>query len=296
MFKSKSIIQLFLLIPALAISLHCSAQDEEKSDSVKYHIETNDGNQYLGRIIYENLIEIHLQTEKLGKIVIKKLDIKKMTRVDLKRLKGGEYWAENFQETRYFWQPTAYGLKKGEGYYQNVWIFFNQFAVGLSDNFSIGGGLVPIVLLGGDVLPVWANLKFSFPVKEDKYNIGFGALIGAVAGEEKSAFGILYTVQTFGSRDKNASIGVGWAYGSAGFADRPTITFSAMARVSRKGYFLTENYLISTSSETVGLVSVGGRSLTNKVGIDYGIFIPVGEGGGEFVIPWLGITVPLNGK
>lgn len=71
-------------------------------------------------IVSQDNIFITIRTETIGDIVIKKEFIKKMEAVDPEKLKGEEYWDDNPQSTRYFWQPNGYGLKKAEGYYQNV--------------------------------------------------------------------------------------------------------------------------------------------------------------------------------
>lgn len=240
---------------------------------------------------------ILLKTENLGEITIRKSNIISISPVAKTQIKDGVAWFENPQATRYFLQPNGYGLKKGEGYYQNVWIFFNQFSVGVSDNFSVGAGIVPLFLFAGGSTPVWITPKFSIPIKKDEFNLGAGALVGTVVGEEESGFGIVYGVTTFGSRDKNCSIGLGWGYAGGEFADTPTITFSALIRTGARGYFLTENYYIDTGDEPLVLLSVGGRRIANRTGIDFGLFMPFAEGMDDFfAIPWLGISAPLNKK
>ena len=89
-----------------------------------------DGNEFIGIILEQSPDKIRLKTDKLGEISILRSDIKKITRLSATTAKNGTYWLDNPQSTRYFWTPNAYSLKKGEGYYQNVWIFFNQAVFG----------------------------------------------------------------------------------------------------------------------------------------------------------------------
>jgi hypothetical protein len=76
------------------------------------------------------------------------------------------------------------------------------------------------------------------------------------------------------------------------WSSAPILTLSGMLRVSKKTYLLTENFIFPEEAELT-LLSFGARSFAGKVGIDYGLFIPVGAG--IFIgIPWLGITIPFG--
>ena len=283
----------FLLDNAIAQT----ASDTIASDSVKLHlIETTDGNQYIGEIISEDEEAVRLRTQGLGEIKLSRVYIRKIEPVDPEKLIGEEYWAENPQSTRYFWAPNGYGLKKGEGYYQNVWILFNQIAVGVTDHFSIGGGIVPAFLFAGAPTPVWITPKVSIPVVENKFNLGAGVLGGVVIGEDNSGFGIFYGISTFGSRDKHLSIGLGYGFAGGEIAKSPVVTISGMTRLGKRGYLISENYYIPTKPYLL-VLSFGGRTIINKLGLDYGLFIPVSEDVDTFVaIPWLGLTIPFGKK
>lgn len=269
------------------------AQESQEEIPV-YRIKTKDGNEFIGQITGEDADKIMLNTEKFGEITIQKTDIQSKRLISGSRVVDGELWLDNPQATRYFFSPNGYGIRKGEAYYQNVWVFFNQFTLGVSDNFSISAGMVPLFLFAGAPTPVWLNPKFSVPVVKDKYNVGAGALLGTVLGGG-GAFGILYGVNTFGNRDKNITLGLGWGFSEGQIASSPTVTLGGMIRTGPKGYFLTENYIISTGFETFGLISLGGRRLINNVGLDYGLIVPVNSfADGFFAVPWLGFTAPLG--
>jgi len=95
----------------------------------------------------------------------------------------GVYSQHNLQSTRYFFGPNGHGLNKGEGYYQNVWIFFNQISYGVTDYFSISAGVVPAFLFAGSPTPVWVVPKFSVPIKKDVLSVGAGGLFGTILGD-----------------------------------------------------------------------------------------------------------------
>ena len=267
-----------------------------KKEMVRYNlyaIETVDGNEFLGEIISEDSESVKIKTDKFGQVTINKSDIKKKNPVVVQQLKDGKLWFANPQSTRYFWSPNGYGLKKGEGYYQNIWVLWNQFSYGVTDYFSVGAGIIPTFLFSAPT-PVFATMKFSIPVKKDKFNIAGGAIAGYVVGEEGAGLGILYGLATYGSPDSNVSFGMGYGFAGGEWAQSPMFNLNGMFRVSSRGYVITENYVISGGGETIVLVSLGGRSIIKKVALDYGLFIPYADGSIEFAIPWLGFTVPFG--
>lgn len=271
-----------------------NAQKTQKSDTSTFRITTKDGNEFIGYIIFEGDRQIKLQTSNLGQITIQKKDIESLIKVKQSKLVKGVYWFDNPQATRYFWAPNGYGLHTGEGYYQNVWIFFNQVSIGLNENFSIGFGMMPLFLFAGSPTPVWITPKFSIPISSDNWALGGGVLAGTVIGASGAGFGIFYGTTTFGSKDSNVSFGLGYGYAGGNFASSPTINISAMIRTGARGYILTENYYIGSAGENVLILSVGGRRIINRAGLDFGLFTPLELGGELFAIPWLGLTIPIG--
>ncbi len=257
-------------------------------------IETTDGNEFLGEIINEDSQSIILKTRKLGEITILKSDIKNREKVEVQQIKEGRFWFPNPQSTRYFWSPNGYGLKEGEGYYQNIWVLWNQFSYGISDNFSVGAGIIPLFLFGGVSTPVFATVKFSIPIEKNKINIGGGAIVGTVIGEEESSLGILYGLATFGTPDDNVSFGLGYGFAGGEWASSPMININGMFRVTNRGYFITENYYINIDGESAIFISLGGRWIIRKAALDYGLIFPIIDDVGFFAFPWLGFTIPFG--
>jgi hypothetical protein len=289
----KKLIALLMLTGCMLLSIQSMSQ--EKKDTM-YRVETVDGNEYIGKILSRDSSGITLSTAQLGTITIRAADIKRVSVIDSIKIEKGRAWLDNPQSSKYFVAPSGYGLKKGQGYYQNVWIFFNQFSYGLTNYFSIGAGIVPLFLFSGAETPVWINPKFSIPVVKDKFNVGVGVLAGTVIGLEESGFGILYGTGTIGSRDRNMSIGLGWGYSDGGTSKSPTFTFAGMYRTGPRWYLLTENYYIGISDDPLAVISFGGRYVTRKLGIDFGLFVPLQQGEGFIAGPWLGINVPFGRK
>ncbi len=288
--KSKVILLLFVLI-----SFSQSIKAQTGQDTSIVQIETTDGNEFVGQIVSEDALKIVLKTEKLGEITIARSDIRLQKDVNIQQIKDGKFWFDNPQSTRYFWAPNGYGLKKGEGYYQNIYVFWNQFAYGITDNISIGGVVVPLFLFGGGPTPVFITPKFSIPIQKDKFNIGGGAIIGTVLGESDLSFGIVYGLTTFGTRDNNVSLSLGYGFAGEEWAQSPLINISGMFRLSSRFYFLTENYFINVGGEGVGEIGLGGRWIIKKAALDFMFAIPIVPDMGTFIaFPLIGFTIPLG--
>ncbi len=295
-FYSKTLLVVGLLLFLMTITQKTIAQN---SDTLRYCIETVDGNKFVGHLESSDTSVFLINTTEYG---ILKISTDKVDRIyQLSHNASGiqEYWHRSIQSARYFWAPNGYGLKMGEGYYQNYWVLFNQVSYGFTDNFSAGIGMIPLFLFAGTSTPIWITPKFSIPVVNNKLNVGVGGLFGTVLGENNAGFGIAYGTTTFGSRDKNMSIGLGWGFVEGEWASTPLVNISGIIRVGKKGgYIMTENYFINIGSDNfIGLISIGGRNLINSVSIDYGLFFPIIQHLDTFLaIPWLGITVPFKHK
>lgn len=290
----------FLLVFLLLVfTSFLRAQVIEDGDSLKDSryvlVELFNGQEFMGVLVEQDINQLTLKLETGGVMTIPIDQIQNISFVKKRGdfQDGTDLFYHNLQATRYFFGPNGFGLKQGEGYYQNTWIFVNQASVGITDNFTLGVGVVPLFLFAGTASPVWITPKFSIPVKEDVLNVGAGGLFGTIVGEEGTFFGIAYGAVTIGNRDHNLNISVGYGMIEGDWSQDPTLTLSGMTRVGRKFYLITENYLLPGFE--FGLLSFGGRSLFPKISMDYGLVFPTGSG--EFVgIPWLGITVPFTSK
>lgn len=294
-----SYIHRYLIIASLflsLISLRATGQTVQIEDSTRtYIIRTLDKNVFTGVIIYKDLEVITLETDEYGNINIKLSNINSIDEVKPNEVVNGKVWPNNPQSSRYFWAPSGYGIEKGEVYYQNIWVLFNQFSFGVTDYFSISAGLVPLFLFAGTSTPVWVVPKFSIPAIRDKLNFGAGVLAGTILGEPESGFGILFGDVTVGGRNRNATLTVGYGFAEGESSNGITINLSAFNRISKNVYLITENYLIYSEGQAIGAVSFGGRSIINHIGVDYALVLPYGtELDLNFVLPLLGITLPLS--
>jgi hypothetical protein len=275
-----------------SFSLHAQFIPNQDSVSAKpyVYIELLNGEDYEGFLLEQNSERLIIINEQGLEIRIKMLDVKSIEFERAETIKESHY---NLQASRYFFGPNALSMRRGEGYYQNNWVFLNQVSFGLSDRFTIGAGTIPLFIFGyGAPTPIWITPKFSMPIIPGKVNAAVGGLFGTIAGEDdfNSTFGIGYGAFTLGNHDRNINLSVGYGMADGVWSDYPTISLSGMARLSKKFYLITENYFIFDTY----LFSLGGRSIWSEVSLDYGFIASPQEF--EALIPWLGITVPFRFK
>ncbi len=285
---------LLLIVFFTSLTLISVGQEVNDTNAI-WRIETMDGNEFVGKIIQKDAQSITIATTIYGEIVLLTTFIKQIETLKETQLKNNELWLENPQSTRYFWAPNGYGLRKNEGYFQNTWVLFNQASYGFTNNFSVGLGMMPLFLFDGTPTPIWITPKFSIPIVKDVINAGGGLLVGTLIGEESEPVGLAYGVVTAGNRDANVTFGMGYGFVGSDFGDTPLFTLSGMVRVSRKGYLLTENYLISSAGDNFTLLSLGGRTVWPNVSFDYGLLLPITADLDEFIaLPWLSFVVPFG--
>lgn len=273
------------------------AAQAPSNDTRIVHILTLAKNTYIGHLVLETDESITIRTMDAGDVTIRKSEIQRIRDVRPEQIVNGEYWFENPQSTRYLFTPSAYGLKKGVGYYQNVWVFFNNINYGLTDNLSMGGGVFAGFLVGG-FSPIWITPKLSVPIASEKFHLSVGALVLFLP--EASTFestGILYGMSTYGDRNNNISLGIGYGFIADEISSSPVVTLSGMRRLSRRSYFVTENYLIPVDGGHV-IFSGGWRWTPNEnIAVDFALLMSSDFGDeGTGTLPWLSVTIPLGNR
>jgi hypothetical protein len=238
----------------------------EPVDSTKiYKIELKDGSIFIGNILQQDSVNLVLRTSSIPKIEIPVSKIKSIDEVDKSNFKNDIYWYPNPHATRYFYGPSAIGLKKGEGYYQNTYLVLNSFNVGITDNISIGGGLELISTFAERDPIFFITPKVSFKVAE-KFHAGGGVLYARIPGDF-GPLGTVFATGTYGTTDNNITGSLGWGFVDSEFSERPIITLSGMTRISKRAALVTENWLIPTDGY-YGLFSYGVRFFGEKIAVD----------------------------
>jgi len=241
-----------------------------------YIIELIDNTQFVGYILQNDSLSIVIKTETIPKIEIPIQKIKRIEEIIPSRLKNGEYWFPNPNSTRYLFGPSAFTLKKGEGYYQNTYLIVNSFNFGITDHISMGAGLEFISTFGslasGTFQPIFfITPKIGYQITE-KFHAGAGVLYATLPGffdeDNRSSFGIAYGIGTYGTPDHNITGGLGWGFFNGEFSDKPIITLSGMTRIGRRVALVTENWIIP-ADDYYGIITYGIRFFGEKMTVDF---------------------------
>lgn len=238
-------------------------------------ITMTDGSVYLGEIISHEMGIIRLKTSNLGTLQVPTVNIERLEDLSGDKMRKGQYWFENPSYNRYFLGQSAQPLRKGEGYYQNIWIFFNSAHYGITKNIAIGGGFEFLSTFGARKPIFFLSTKAGFPIG-DKFSAGatlrylnIADLSGDEDFETDLAGGVfLGTAQfTYGNNDHNLTGGIG--YGAAGkeTADRPVFVLSGQTRVGKRMGLLTENYIIPTNG-VEAIFIYGMRFMGERISFD----------------------------
>lgn len=249
------------LLPASVV-----AQEVTSDTTSSVRIEMLDGTILLGKIKSRSDGVIALTTLSGVEASVPLNQVREMTAISNTSIHKGEYWFENPNATRYLFGPSAFNLKKGEGYYQNTYLLLNSFNYGVTDYFSIGGGIELLTLFNGSPAFVLTP-KVGFQTGP-KTSMG-GGILYANLGDigDRSNFGIAYGVVTRGTVDKNFTVGLGWGIIDNEFSSRPIITFSGMTRLSKKIALVSENWIVPADIY-YPLFSYGIRFFGEKMAVD----------------------------
>ena len=187
----------------------CYSQEETKTDDSLMIVTLNSGDFRIGKILSDDGREILLMTEDLGKLFIRKENIKHIKRYDATSFEkvDGEYSGTGPFTTRYSFTTNSLPIKKGENYaVANLWGPEVHFA--LSDKFSLG------LMASWIGSPMILAAKYSIPTSNEKLNFGVGTLMGTSGYllSFRGFGGLHWGMVTIGDRFKNVTISAGYSY------------------------------------------------------------------------------------
>jgi len=220
--------------------------EESKIESIKivetgkeYQFQMSDGRVIRGTVLRQNPSVITLKTDNVGEISITINNIKDFAIGD----RGFTFQGETFDHaSRYLFAPSAIPLRRGEGYYQNIMVLMNGAHVGITDRFSVGGGvMIPFGFFG--------TVKYGIQLDKNVHvavgGIGVTTLFGIGVG-----MGCGFGSVTVGNRYTNISLtgGYGGVASGSGWevTKRPIANVSGMVRLAPSVSLVTENWFIPT--------------------------------------------------
>lgn len=254
-------------------------------------IELLNSNEYFGSITKIEGGIIYLKTELLGMVQIISTNIARIVS-NKDYISGKRKWFANPNATRYFFAPSAVPLKKKEGYFQNAYLLANSVSYGLTNNITIGGGVVIPLLF-------YVTPKISYKVGKNLYAGGGILFTQSFISSMGLSAGIGYGLVTYGNLEHNITIGAG--YGMATFDKKyrntpmPIITVNGMSRVSKKISLISENWLIPRAGYNKEVITIdsSGYENYNSLYINEN-FYSVACSGGVRIMPSLKTSIDFG--
>lgn len=229
---------------------------------------TRHGSTLIGRIVEIGELEIQFETD-LGRIPVSIAAIEDIEEVPASSFRSGKYWFPNPNVTRLYFAPTGRMLKRGSGYFYDVYLFFPGFTYAVTDNVTVGGGmsLIPDVDIEDQVF--YLTPKVGVTAAKD-LNLAVGALLINVPDfdddGDSEVVGILYGVGTVGSPGASLTAGLGYGFAGGDIADKPAIMIGGEGRLMRRVSFVTENWIFPEVDNP--LVSYGFRFFGQALSVD----------------------------
>jgi hypothetical protein len=254
------------------------------SDTLVTHmLRLRDGSVLMGQLLSRDSVSLKFATHG-GVLTIPAASVAEIKQITATEIHDNQYWFPDPNRTRLFFAPTGRMLEHGEGYYSNTYLLLQNFASGLTDNFTLGGGFS--VIPSSDFLT--NNAYYLTPklgvFNSPKTNVALGALVGFAPFDNGHSFGILYGVATQGGPDANVTGGLGYGYANGKLSSQPIVMLGGESRVSRRVALLTENYFYwsndnqftcTTTCQSVSrtkmnaVVSYGLRFMGEKLSTDF---------------------------
>ena len=187
-----------------------SAQETatEESAAPRYvRIVLQNGGVYEGEVISIDESDFLIKTIMLGNMRIAKMNIASI--VDVQKDQMGLMNVNtrstdiNPQAGRYFFAPSAFQLEKGDGYYHNALVIYNQVSYGFTDYFTAGISMTP--------LGAGATIKLGTKIS-DKVHVSVGGIGLLPFYEVLSPMGIAFVNITVGDERRNLTLSLGNAF------------------------------------------------------------------------------------
>ncbi|HMC97459.1 MAG TPA: hypothetical protein VKG92_07400 [Flavobacteriales bacterium] len=176
---------------------------------------------------------------------------------------------------------SALSLDRGEGYYKNMMVTFNQVAIGITRNLSVGAGVdLASVVTTRTRGPVWFGRMQLSGDLSDLVHIGVSSFYlnyplptaAELPDDQKtSGFGAALGMFTFGDADRQITVAGGWGHDGKRATRGPVLNFAAAYRVFPNVSVITEHWILSDPDKTFPLHTLGIRVIGEYLSMDAGV-------------------------
>ena len=173
----------------------------------------------------------------------------------------GRWSATDPNQSRLFFAPTGRKLKPGSLYFADYYVLFPTLAAGITDHFSITGGvsLIP----AADRQAYYVAPKWTFEVSA---NTGIAAGCMVLKIPEEKALELVYASGTHGNDVRSVTLGIGVPF-NRDARGNIILVAGGETQVSNRIKLITENWII-TGPGGFGLFSGGVRFFGERLSVD----------------------------
>lgn len=257
---------IFFLFP-LIVPAQTSPSDIEVDSSKTVEIELTNSTTLTGSVLSVTETELELQQES-GRTFILLSRIRTIREIDNTRKKNR--WFPNPNYSRLFFSPTAQPLQKNSGYYQNIYVFFNNLAYAVSDNIAFTGGFSMLPGVGISEQLYFFTGKFGYEVSEGHF---VGAGLGAASANTfEDALVIGYANYTH-SFHRGSLTGGFTTFSVDEEIGTYALYFGGDYRLIQRISFVTENFVFPEAGDEL-VLSYGLRFMGENMSFDLAFFRP----------------------
>lgn len=299
----------------LLVAFLCAPEIHSQEIAERYVCVTlNSGVTHCGTILADDGREITLNTPNLGRLVLPKINVVRIddsTEGTVKETLPSEFSDRHvdderaLQATRYFFAPSAFPLKKDEGY--------GSFSLITGGNLSYGLSESTIAGFSASWLGLGLNIKQSFQLSDNLW-ASIGGLWqisyrGSSGARGSGTIHFPFVNVTKGDENNQLTLGFGYLGGTrtvdessflspAELVERrlssPMINLSGSVQIAPKAWLISENYYFFSPEffEVNQVGSLGIRTWNerrNRLN-EYAIMFLAMEEGGLQPVPWLSWT------
>ena len=253
----------------------------------QYVISLSDGTTLSGQVLSQDSSRVVIKTTTIGTVYVPADRVLRMERGAVANSQNNRQGIQNGPYPNLFPQymnftPTAYQAEKGRAYFRNSFLYFSQFDVGLTDNWSVGVGFFTF-------LPStfgWVSTKVSVPIGE-RARIGVQGQVffgDRLFFDNQFSSGFVQGILSLGDSQNNVTLGLG--LGTQRNSAAQLVTVGIVRRLRQSITFISENQLILGQYNSNGAkLGAGVRFDRRRHSFDLSLNVPVSFGSSGLFSP-----------
>ena len=284
-----ALLGLFVSLSATAMAQETASDPVASAADSLVAVSLKDGTRLQGRIVGSDERSITIMT--IGGIEVK---APRSSVASIEPLRGrmvrGQFRRQDPNYTRLLFTPTGRPLRRGEGYFSDVWVLFPNVAYGITGNLTVlvGSSMIPGVGIGD-------QLKYVAP----RFGVSLGrdvaVAVGTLYGNAHSqGGGVAYATGTVGPPDRSVTAAFGVPYvGTSDFKGVAIIVLGGNVRMTNSLALVTENWLFFGTGSEKGssqAYSLALRFFGDRLSGDFGALFNKDVLEAGFPVPWLSLT------